>query len=181
MMHAHKTFPVGTSSSLDCQVLQLPYKDQNLSMYVLLPNKRGGISQLESKLDGNVLNEVITNLRPQKTMVSFPRFKIEESLDLHDVLKSMGIKDLFDENRADLSGMDGTRELYVSKIFHKAFVEVNEEGSEAAAATAAVVMMRCIVRPVLFEANHPFLFMIHENTSGAILFLGRVTKPDISS
>jgi serpin B len=92
----------------------------------------------------------------------------------------MGMRDAFNDHEADFSGMDGARDLYLSAVVHKAFVDVNEEGTEAAAATGAVVAMRAVVRPKpipTFRADHPFIFLIRENASGSILFLGRLAEP----
>lgn len=109
--------------------------------------------------------------------VSLPRFKLEENYDLKTLLSSMGMPDAFDQNKADLSGMAGNKDLYLSQVVHKSFVEVNEEGTEAAAATAAVVMMRCAMIVPRFTADHPFLFLIRHNKTSNILFFGRFCSP----
>ena len=108
-----------------------------MSMFIILPNKVDGLAELESKLASeNVLDSINTAMRmPTKIEVAIPKFKLEASVELNEHLKALGMSDLFDENSADLSGISGKKDLYVSKVFHKTFVEVNEEGSEAAAAT----------------------------------------------
>lgn len=116
-------------------------------------------------------------MRNVEVNVNLPRFKLEDSFDLGGTLADMGIRDLFNQNAADLSGLDGSRELFVSKVVHKAFVEVNEEGSEAAAATGVVIMLKSLPRSFNFKADHPFLFFIRENITGAVLFLGKYSRP----
>lgn len=105
-----------------------------------------------------------------------PKFKLEESYDLKSDLAAMGLLDVFDSGKADLSGMSGARDLFLSKIVHKAFVEVNEEGTEAAAATAGIAML-CMVMEEDFNADHPFLFFIRHNPTQSILFFGRYASP----
>nr|XP_015210146.1 PREDICTED: serpin B10-like [Lepisosteus oculatus] len=113
----------------------------------------------------------------EEVEVSLPKFKFEETYDLKEVLKSMGMVDAFDRGRSDFSGMSSGSELFLSKVVHKSFVEVNEEGTEAAAATAAIMMMRCAMISARFTANHPFLFFIRHNKSQNILFYGRFCSP----
>jgi serpin B len=107
-------------------------------------------------------------------MVQLPKFKLESSFGLGRTLAGMGMPLAFSA-KADFSGMDGSRDLYIGEVIHKAFVEVNEQGTEAAAATA--VVMRALSMPSQFIADHPFLFLIRENTTGTILFIGRITDP----
>ena len=111
-------------------------------------------------------------------MVFFPKFKMETRYQMRDILSGMGMPSAFEPGQADLSGMDGTTNLFVSDVFHKAFVEVNEEGTEAAAATAVPVSrgMAEVTIPT-FRADHPFIFIIQDSGNGNILFMGRVTEP----
>ncbi len=111
-------------------------------------------------------------MRQQEVQVSLPRFKMEETYDMKSLLISMGMEDVFDGQKVNLSGMSPNNDLVVSKVVHKAFVEVNEEGTEAAAATGAVVAIRSFAQ--MFIADHPFLFFIRHNPSNSILFYGRV-------
>uniref|UniRef100_A0A673NLC0 Serpin B6 n=1 Tax=Sinocyclocheilus rhinocerous TaxID=307959 RepID=A0A673NLC0_9TELE len=106
-----------------------------------------------------------------------PRFRMEETYDMKAVLVSLGMVDAFDSQRADFSGLSPNNDLVLSKVVHKSFVEVNEEGTEAAAATGAVMMMRCLMRPERFHADHPFLFFIRHNPSKSVLFCARVCSP----
>ncbi|XP_015363038.1 serpin B6-like [Marmota marmota marmota] len=107
--------------------------------------------------------------------VFLPQFKLQENYDLEEVLRNLGMTDAFDEARADFSGMSSRRDLHLSKVVHKSFVEVNEEGTEAAAATACRIVLLC--RPPRFCADHPFLFFIQHSRTRGILFCGRVSSP----
>ncbi|KAG7216725.1 hypothetical protein INR49_021108 [Caranx melampygus] len=113
--------------------------------------------------------------------VKLPRFKMEETYDVNDVLKSMGMEDAFDVTKSNFSGISPANDLVLSKVIHKAFVEVNEEGTEAAAATGATMDVRTVIIPAVFNADHPFLFYIRHNPTKTVLFAGRFCCPDISS
>ena len=175
-----KNWIAGESQKLDCLMLELPYKGKELSMMFILPNKDDGLSKLESNLTAESFQELTKSMYPQDVIVSIPKFKIESSFQLEKVLAGMGIEDIF-SRKADFSAMldnppEGT---HVSDVIHKAFVEVNEEGTEAAAATAVMMRMMCapMDAPMVFRADHPFLFLIREISTGSILFIGRHLKP----
>lgn len=158
-------------------------------MIVLLPDAVNGLSTLQEALSADKIHMWLGQLRPAAgVIVTIPRFKMEEEYQLKDSLAAMGIRQAFGPG-ADFSGMvtkktsqrDGS--LYISAVIHKAYIEVNEEGTEAAAATA-VVMVRPTTSfaappppPFVFRADHPFLFLIRDNKTGSILFMGRVTDP----
>ncbi len=114
-------------------------------------------------------------MRQQEVRVSLPRFKMEETYDMKSLLISMGMEDVFDRQKVNLSGMSSNNDLVVSKVIHKAFVEVNEEGTEAAAATA--IVMESLMIPPVFNADHPFLFFIRHNPTKSVLFYGRFCSP----
>ncbi len=157
------------------QILSMPYLGEELSMIVLLPAETDGLAALEDSLTLAKLNIWLRSLIEEKVIVFFPRYKIEKKCFLADTLSAMGMKDAFSD-KADFSGMNGRRDLYISNVIHQAFVEVNEEGTEAAAATAVVMMKAIASKPVIFRADHPFMFLIRDNQSGSILFLGRVVE-----
>lgn len=115
-------------------------------------------------------------MQPIDVHVHLPKFKLEDSYDLKSALSGLGFLDIFDSGKADLSGMSGARNLFLSKIVHKSFVEVNEEGTEAAAATAGMIA-NCMFMEEHFTANHPFLFFIRHNPTQSILFFGRYASP----
>lgn len=164
----------------DLQGVELPYKGGELSMVVLLPRQVDGCGDLENRLTPSLLSRSLKDMRQQRVEIFLPRFKLESSFGLNDVLATMGMPDAFSPN-SDFSGMDGTKFLYISGVFHKAWGEVNEEGTEAAAATAVAVAGRAISKPLppppVFRADHPFVFLIRDTRSGSILFLGRLSEP----
>ena len=162
----------------DFQGLELPYVDNELSMIILLPRRLEGLSDLEKTLTSENLAAWTAKLRKREVIVSIPKFKMTSQFSLASVLKSMGMTDAFTAN-ADFSGMTGKKELFISAVIHKAFVEVNEEGTEAAAATGVAMRLTAAVpdRTPVFRADHPFLFLIRDNISGSILFIGRLMNP----
>jgi len=181
MMHAKMKLYYGWNSELHCQAIELPYSGESLSMFVLLPDPTAtSLSEVEKKLTASDLVNVREkfDMSLVKVIVWLPRFSLDEKLDLVNMLAAMGMADLFKAGAADLSGIDGSKELYVSNVLHRAVVEVNEDGTEAAAATA-VVMMRSmpIDKPPVFHADHPFIFFVQEKSTKSILFLGRLVKP----
>ncbi|XP_054984877.1 leukocyte elastase inhibitor-like [Sorex araneus] len=180
MMYQKNTFPLGYIEALKCRVLELPYQGQELSMVILLPDdiedSSTGLKKIEEQLTLENLTEWTQpeNMRVVEVNVRLPRFKLEESYTLNEALARLGLQDLFN-SRADLSGMTGVRDLFISKVVHKSFVEVNEEGTEAAAATAAVA--NSYVPEEHFVCDHPFIFLIRHKASHTILFLGRFSTP----
>ncbi|MBD3303996.1 serpin family protein [Candidatus Woesearchaeota archaeon] len=158
------------------QVLEMPYDGEDLSMLILLP-KDDDLKSLESAITADKLSEWNQNLGQETLDVYFPKFTFETKYSLSDTLQAMGMPAAFSMN-ADFSGMDGSKMLYISSVIHQAFVEVNEEGTEAAAATGVVMTLKEAM-PVVktFRADHPFIFLIQEKSTGNILFLGRVIDP----
>ena len=184
-MHQTEHFRYAEDAAV--QVLQMPYEGGDLAMTIVLPRQRDGLATVEASLDAATIERWESALASTRVVVSLPKFTIEpaESLSLGDILESMGMPLAFDRGRADFSGMSvpptPADRLYVSKVFHKAFVKVDEEGTEAAAATA-VVMSRAgsaapTEPPKQFLADHPFLFLLRDLRSGVILFAGRVADP----
>jgi len=175
MMNQKQNFKYMENDNL--QVLELPYVGNDLSMIVLLPKKVDGLAQLESTLSVKNLTSWMGLLKEKEISVFLPKFKMSSQFSLNKTLALMGMHDAFSE-KADFSGMTGKKDLYISAVIHKAFVDVNEEGTEAAAATA--VGMRLLSMPApppIFKADHPFIFLIRHNPSESILFLGRVINP----
>jgi serpin B len=171
-----QTHEFGYREAGDLQVLDLPYAG-GLSMIVLLPRSRDGLAALEDALTVENLSRWIDGLDPARVELFLPRFMITFPVQLDAALGSLGMVDAFSE-QADFSGMDGTRRLFIGAALHKAFVKVNEEGAEATAATAlAMAEGMPPSAPPVFRADHPFLFLIREQHTGCILFLGRVINP----
>ncbi|MEE4354963.1 MAG: serpin family protein [Desulfococcaceae bacterium] len=165
------------SETEDFQVLDLPYRGEEISMRIFLPKKTDGLKNMEKKLSAEMLNIQLPEFK-REIMVYLPKYKISSQFMLADVLHAMGMTDAFGPS-ADFSGMTGNKELFISAVIHKAFADVNEEGTEAAAATAVVMTRKTgAVRQAVFRADHPFIFMIRDNISGTVLFLGRVENPN---
>lgn len=181
MMTQVQTF--GYAEDDDLQILELPYAGENFSMIILLPREQDGLERLEQKLNLTNLGRWRNRIDTRRVEVFLPKFKTTSMFRLDDTLKTMGMNDAFDERRADFSGMDGRELLYLAAVLHKAFVDVSEEGTEAAAATGAVVGLKMSAPsgspppPPVFRADRPFLFLIQENTTESILFMGRVADP----
>uniref|UniRef100_A0A8C9Y6L8 Serpin B6 n=1 Tax=Sander lucioperca TaxID=283035 RepID=A0A8C9Y6L8_SANLU len=163
-------------------ILEMPYKGKELSMLIFLPSEiEDSTTGLEKQL---IYENFMEWTRPDmmdyvEVQVGLPRFKMEETYNMEEVLVSMGMVDAF--KRPNFSDMSPTNDLVLSKVIHKAFVEVNEEGTEAAAATAAVMMVGCCMHmrpPTMFIADHPFLFFIRHNSSMSVLFAGRYCSPE---
>jgi serpin B len=167
------------------KAVALPYKGGSMSMLFVLPDKVDGLPELEKSLDAAKLDALVKSLEQQRVLVSIPKFKIDppKTLEMGPALKKLGMVLPFDRDKADFTGIANppspADRLYVSEVFHKAFVLVDEKGTEAAAATA-VPMARAGAapsKPAEFKADHPFLFFIRDEASGMILFMGRVADP----
>uniref|UniRef100_A0A674N041 Serpin B6 n=1 Tax=Takifugu rubripes TaxID=31033 RepID=A0A674N041_TAKRU len=181
----NSTKPVKMMFSLSAgQVLELPYVGKELSMLIFLPKQiedsTTGLEKLEKLL---TYDNFMEWTRPEmmkevEVQVGLPRFKMEEKCNMKNILVSMGMVDAFDVAASDFSGMSPANDLVLSEVIHKAFVEVNEEGTEAAAATGVVFTLLCAVFPQNFYADHPFLFFIRHNPSRNILFAGRYCSPE---
>jgi serpin B len=162
----------------DFQALELPYQGEHLSMVVLLPKKVDGLAALEEKLTATNLADWLRRLQKKEVHVTLPKFKVTKEFGLNDALKALGMRRAFVPGGADFTGMSGSgRRLFISAVVHKAFVDVNEEGTEAAAATGVVVTLTSARITPVFRADHPFVFLIRDNRSGSVLFLGRLTNP----
>ena len=158
----------------DLQILELPYDGEDLSMLVILP-KGNKLEKIEKELSIEKLSEWKDMLKEQKVDIYIPKFKFETKYFMANTLKKMGMPTAFGPG-ADFSGINGKGGIWIDQVIHQAFVDVNEEGTEAAAATA--VMLREMVRTTpVFRADHPFMFLIQERKSGNILFMGKVANP----
>jgi serpin B len=169
------------------QIVELPYDGDKLSMVIVLPRRVDGLAALEQKLTAEELDHWTNQLANRPVNVHLPKFKLACQFQLADVLKSMGIVDAFDRGSANFSGMTTDDRLHIGTVIHEAVMDVNEEGTEAAAATAvgmqatAVIVSRPPPPPMEFRADHPFIFFIRQQSSGAILFAGRVENPKASA
>ncbi|XP_030408138.1 serpin B4-like isoform X1 [Gopherus evgoodei] len=179
MMYHQGTYKIATIEEHHSQVLELPYKGGDLSMYILLPKDYMGLTQLEKELTYEKLSTWISpnHLKEDEVEVALPRFKIETTAQLNKYLKALGMTDVFHQRVSDLSGMAEVGRLFVSHIVHKAYIEVNEEGTVAAAATGIGISTTSLRIPVQFVADHPFLFFIRHQKTKCILFYGRFSSP----
>ena len=167
----------------ETQVISLPYRQNTLSMVICLPRQRDGLRRLESRLTPEQLNAWLDRLRDRPVRLSLPKFRLQSQLQLATALRTLGMKSAFSDS-ADFSGMSKCESLKISDVIHQSNMDVDEKGTEAAAATAVIVATPSAPlreddppKPVVFRADHPFLFLIRDNETGAILFLGRVLQP----
>jgi serpin B len=160
------------------QVLEMPYEGRELSMLVVLPRKVDGLGEVEKQLTADNLQKWRGQMKPHMVTLSLPKFTFTAQFKLKKVLSDLGMAIAFSK-AADFSGMTTREKLFIDAVIHKAFVAVDEKGTEAAAATA-VTMRPTSIRvapPATFSADHPFVFLIRDNASGSVLFMGRVAQP----
>ena len=179
MMKRSGKFNFTEIPELDSTMIEMPYTGYKVSIFVVLPNERQGLKKLNQVIeDFSQIDNAIENLKERTVDVALPKFKIETSYQLKNKLSSMGMSSVFSSS-ADLSGIDGRQDLEVSEVVHKAFVEVNEEGTEAAAATGIINKTKAVViQPMIpvFRADHPFMFFIRDNVNRINLFVGQVNQ-----
>lgn len=166
----------------DVQVLKLPYRQGVFSMLAILPKAKEGLRSVEANLTAAEIERYQTKLERRRVNVFLPKFRVEQTFDLIPPLEALGVKSAFSSGAADFSGIGGKRDLFISAAIHKAFVEVDEAGTEAAAATAIAMRLTAaypgaVEEIVTFRADHPFLYLIQDDRSGAILFMGKVGRP----
>jgi serpin B len=176
-MHLRKK-TLGLAKGTGFSALEMPYKGGGVSMVIVLPDKKDGLAEMEKGLTLDMLEDAVDSMKQTELdEVAVPRFKLEDKFELSKTLKAMGMATAF-SSKADFSRMTEDEKLLISKVIHKTFCDVTEEGTEAAAATA-VVMARggAMAEPKTFIADHPFLFLIRDRATGLILFMGRITDP----
>ncbi len=181
MMHRTGSYPYYDGSTF--QALELPYAGDDLAMVVLLPKEKTGLPALEQSFTAAALANWLQGLKPAaKVILTLPRFNMTRQFELSGILARMGMPQAFND-AANFSGMNGKGGITISAAIHKAFIDVNEQGTEAAAATATVFQATAMRRPmpepppIIFRADHPFLFLIRDTRTGSILFMGRVSDP----
>ena len=170
------------SQTAKYQILEIPYKGYDYSMIIILPKMNSGIDHLIEKIDMTVLEKHDENKKGEEVQVNFPKFKMDTDYSLVDPLYKMGMQEAF-STQADFSGMTGGKDLMISDIIHKAFIEVDEKKTEAAAATAVIMKLTSMpsvpIMPIEFKADHPFIFMIRHNATKAIIFMGQIIEPGV--
>jgi serpin B len=157
------------------QAIELPYVGEQISMIILLP-KDGWFEEFERSLDAKELASIVEGLKLETVVLTMPKFRLTSEFSLANTLAALGMQDAF-TGAADFSGMDGTRSLFIDNVVHKAFVSVDEAGTEAAAATAALVHIGIPSRVIHITIDHPFIFLIRDIETKTILFIGRVIDP----
>jgi serpin B len=176
----HQTHHFGYVDGGSFQLLEMPYEGHQLSMVVLLPKKPDGLPALEKTLNAAAVDGWLRKKGEHQVEVTLPKFTFSAGVELKKTLAAMGMARAFTPGKADFSGMNGREDLVLDAVIHQAFVAVDEHGTEAAAATAVGVRATAMplpMRPVVFRADHPFVFLIRDSDTGSILFLGRVTNP----
>ncbi|KAJ3654857.1 hypothetical protein Zmor_014015 [Zophobas morio] len=180
MMHSDMDFYYKSDPKLCAKILKLPYTDENLSMVIILPYDRNGIAELEKNLATVNITEIIQDMCFRLVTVALPKFKVEKNMDLKSPLTKLGFAEIFDKSVANFGGMiTADEQLFVSKFIQKVFIEVNERGSEAAAATTGTLEMFCR-KPDEFIADHPFIYFLYDKKSTCI-FAGRLFNPNDTS
>ncbi len=165
-------------ANADFQLAELPYKDNEVSMIVILPKKKDGLPGVEKSLSARTLKEMLALADAANLQFAMPKFKMAETFSLSGELAKMGMPEAFQLAKADFSGMSKNGAFSISEVVHKAFLDVNEKGTEAAAATAVGVVDESKSGPaVTFRVDRPFLFLLHNKATDSILFLGRVSDP----
>ncbi|XP_040209558.1 leukocyte elastase inhibitor-like [Rana temporaria] len=183
MMYQKKKLPFNYVPEINSRILELSYMNNELSMIIMLPDSidddTTGLQKLERELTVEKFQEWTQpeHMNHIDVHVHLPKFKLDDSYKLKPILSTLGMVDIFNAGSADLSGMSGSPNLFLSEVVHKTFVEVNEEGTEAAAATAGMIMLMCLLPEEEFKADHPFLFFIRHNITRNILFAGRYSSP----
>lgn len=177
MMTMEETPEFDYAETEDLKAIKMPYKGEEVSMFIILPKEEFTLPKIEENLTTEKLNEIQDNMTVQEVDVHFPKLEIETEYDLKEKFMDMGMEKPFEPGVADFSGMDGSQLLFIDFIVHKAYIEVMEEGTEAAAATGVGVGITAAPEEKVFYANHPFLFTIQDERTGSILFMGRVINP----
>lgn len=157
--------------------VELPYKGTEISMLILVPD-RGRFFEFEQALDANLIDQTIESLTPWDLRLLVPKFKYESKFELKDTLSQMGMPEAFDPGLADFTGMTALRELVIDEAYHQGFISVDEKGTEAAAATAVVIVFTGAGTPLTITIDRPFIYLIRDIQTNAILFIGRVMNPE---
>lgn len=174
MMRREVRAPYAYHEVTDADVVDLPYAGLDYSMTIVLPKVFSGAEALRQKLSWPVFQHMLSQLHTDTLDLALPRFKLEGTYKLKQPISQLGATKMFDERQADLSGISGSRDLFVHDVVHKAVVEVNEEGSEAAGGTAVLFVTKSLSSNTPFVVDHPFLFFIRNTKTGDVLFAGQV-------
>ncbi len=172
----NRTFEANYMETLEFQMAEFMYKDNEVSMVVILPKKKDGLPEVEKKLSAKALGQSLSAAQPAQLQVALPKLKMTETFNLAGDLEVLGIKEAFGST-ANFAGISQSESLGISKVVHKAFVNVDEMGTEAAAASAVELARSDPLSTILFRADHPFLFVLRHRFTSSILFIGRASDP----
>jgi serpin B len=176
-----QTMQIRYAEGATYQAVELPYVGNAMSMVVVIPDE-GSFESFEAALDAEGVNDVLDALGDQNVALTMPKFEYDTSYQMAQTLAKMGMPAAFSPEEANFSGIDGSRDLFIQKVIHKAYVSVDEKGTEAAAATGVSVgVTSAPAEPIQVEIDHPFLFLIRDIESGTLLFVGRVLNPSSGS
>lgn len=175
----HQKTDAGYYKDNDIQALEIPYKGGKKSMLIILPKETEGWRLIGRILSTDRMKIISREMKVQEVEMAIPKFSYENQFNLKEILMQMGMKEPF-SNFADFSGMTDANDLKIDEVIHKAFIEVNETGTEAAAATAVIMVLKSALgeQPVRFIADHPFIYFITDKTTGGIIFMGRMVDPE---
>ncbi|KAM8771085.1 serpin I2 isoform 2-T2 [Rhynchonycteris naso] len=166
-----------SESSMNYQVLELPYKSDEFSLIIILPEEKVNMDEMEKLVTAHQILKWFSEMQEEEVEISLPRFKVEQKLDFKEALYSLNITEIF-SGGCDLSGITDSSEVYASQVVQQVFFEINEDGSEAATSTGVHIPVIMSLARNQFIANHPFLFIMKNNSTDSFLFMGRVTNPD---
>lgn len=171
---------------LDCDVIELPFSNVHIKMYVFLPRKESGIQKIESKLSRTMIETVEDHLKNEYVDVYIPKFKYEIGFIPKDMLSKVGIKDVFARNKADLSGISGSKDLWLNSVFHYVLAEFDESGNDEMRGVnsthdVAAKPVSSEMRPQrVIKCDRPFFFYLRDERTGAVIFIGRVVRPELA-
>ncbi len=174
-MHVREKFSYYQNE--DVQMIELNYLDSIASMFIILPSHEIDFNEFLSNFGRDYFYDAIDNSQEVTVELSLPKFKLDTEYELKEYFIEMGMIRAFNVN-ANFSGMTGKRDLLIDEVIHKAFIEIDEKGTEAAAATAVIMREKSAPRPIGMNVNRPFVFLIRENVKGSILFIGKITNPN---
>lgn len=178
MMHTDRPAKLNFMAGEGFQAVELPYEGEGVTMLVLIPDQ-GRFSEFEASLSAEKISNIQASLQEGSVSLIFPQFSFEKEFSLAETLTQMGMPDAFCSGSPDFSGLDGSKSLCISQVFHKAFVAVDEQGTEAAAASAVVMVESAFTPELLLIVDRPFVFIIHDKITGSILFVGRLLNPSL--
>jgi len=172
----YQTESFGYAEGDGWQAVELPYDGRELSMVIVIP-EQGGFESFENSLDSGLVNSIIEDIACAEVELYLPKFSYDSSFGLKEALQTLGMEDAFDPGAADLSGLDGKTDLFIQDVVHKAYVSVDEAGTEAAAATGVIVGLTAMPEITTLDIDSPFIYLIRDIATGTVLFVGRVMNP----